>query len=100
MDAEDRALGWFGHFSDPRGGCEPKGDVCGDDDGGIFRSKDGGETWTEDLGGPEIPRRLAVTRIETHPKNQEEVVVTVASTGVPGAQLSFGQGGDRIVAVD
>lgn len=66
--------------------ANPKVMFVGTTNGGIFRSKDGGETWTEDLGGPEIPRRL-ITRIETHPKNQEEVVVTVASTGVPGAQL-------------
>lgn len=54
--------------------------------GGIFRSQDGGVNWTQDLGGPEIPRRL-ITRIETHPRNPKEVAVTVASTGFPGAQL-------------
>lgn len=66
--------------------ANPQAMFVGTTNGGLFRSTDGGESWTEDLGGPEIPRRL-ITRIETHPGNPEEVVVTVASTGVPGAQL-------------
>lgn len=48
--------------------------------GGIFRSEDGGETWSGDLSGPEIPARL-ITRIETHPKHPRQVAATVAGSG-------------------
>ena len=48
--------------------------------GGIFRSEDGGETWSGDLSGPEIPARL-VTRIETHPRYPHHVIATVAGSG-------------------
>jgi len=54
--------------------------------GGIYRSTDGGESWSENLSSGEIPGRL-VTRIETHPKMAEAVVVTVASSGALGANL-------------
>lgn len=54
--------------------------------GGIFRSKDGGKTWSQALAGVDIPPRL-ITRIETHPRTARTVVVTVASTGLPGASL-------------
>jgi len=58
----------------------------GTTDGGIFCSANGGKTWSENLAGPDIPRRL-ITRIETHPKSSRTVAVTVASTGAPGAGL-------------
>ena len=54
--------------------------------GGIFRSKDGGKTWSDDMSTAMIPRRL-ITRIVTHPKSAEIVVAAVASTGVPGTSL-------------
>lgn len=54
--------------------------------GGIFRSDDGGKSWTEDLAGPEIPNRV-ITQIETHPKDARTVVITAASTGRPAAVL-------------
>jgi photosystem II stability/assembly factor-like uncharacterized protein len=49
--------------------------------GGIFRSLDGGATWSGDLSGPEIPARM-ITRIESHPRKASRLVVTVGGTGV------------------
>src|ERR1035437_7049286 len=48
--------------------------------GGIFRSLDGGETWSGDLSGPEIPARV-ITRIESHPRKASRMVVTIGGTG-------------------
>ncbi len=55
--------------------------------GKIFRSKDGGITWSGNLANAEIPQRL-ITRIATHPKDAGYVVVTVAASGVPGTSLA------------
>lgn len=55
--------------------------------GGIFRSDDGGQNWSADLAGPEIPNRV-ITQVETHPRDARIVVVTVASTGRPAASLA------------
>jgi len=49
--------------------------------GSIFRSRDGGQSWSGNVSGPEIPMRL-VSQIRTHPKFAEKVVATVAGTGV------------------
>jgi photosystem II stability/assembly factor-like uncharacterized protein len=49
--------------------------------GGIFCSLDRGATWSEDLSGPEIPKRV-ISRIETHPLSAGRLVVTVAGTGI------------------
>jgi photosystem II stability/assembly factor-like uncharacterized protein len=54
--------------------------------GKIFRSTDGGITWSGDLANAAIPQRL-ITRIGTHPKDAAYVVVTVAANGVPGTSL-------------
>ena len=59
--------------------------------GGIFRSRDGGATWSENLAGPDIPAR-AITSIETHPKAAATVVVTVAATGIGGSGIELGTG--------
>jgi hypothetical protein len=55
--------------------------------GAIFRSTDGGKTWSGDMSSCILPRRL-ITRIAAHPADASTVVVTVASTGVPGTSLS------------
>lgn len=60
--------------------AEPGHVLVGTRRGGIFRSLDGGETWSGDLSGPEIPGR-AITRIETHPRKASRVVVTIGGTG-------------------
>jgi photosystem II stability/assembly factor-like uncharacterized protein len=59
--------------------------------GGIFRSRDGGLTWSQTLSGIDIPAR-AITSIATHPKVLRTVMATVASTGVlsSGVQLRTG----------
>lgn len=54
---------------------------AGTRNGGIFRSLDGGETWSGDLSGPEIPARV-ITRIESHPRKASHLVVTIGGTGM------------------
>ena len=54
--------------------------------GGVYRSTDSGTTWSRDLGGPEMPRRL-ITRLETHPTKPETVVAVVGSTGLASIKL-------------
>jgi hypothetical protein len=54
---------------------------AGTRNGGIFRSLDGGQTWSGDLSGPEIPSRV-ITRIESHPRKASRLVVTVGGTGM------------------
>lgn len=49
--------------------------------GGIFRTQDGGKTWSQNLSCIDIPAR-AVTSIQTHPKDTSTVVVTIASSGL------------------
>jgi hypothetical protein len=55
--------------------------------GRIFRSTDGGESWSGNLANAAIPQRL-ITRIGTHPKSAGVVVATVAASGVPGTSLN------------
>jgi photosystem II stability/assembly factor-like uncharacterized protein len=59
--------------------------------GGIFRSQDGGRTWSQNMAGIDIPAR-AITSIRTHPRHSVTVVATVASTGIlsSGVQLQTG----------
>jgi len=66
--------------------ANPRVIFVGTTKGGIFRSTNGGGTWSENLASGEIPGRL-ITRIETHPKSAKAVVVTVASSGAVGANL-------------
>jgi photosystem II stability/assembly factor-like uncharacterized protein len=51
----------------------------GTTNGGFFRSTDGGDTWSENLAGPDLPGRI-ITRIEAHPRNAQLVVLTVGQT--------------------
>jgi photosystem II stability/assembly factor-like uncharacterized protein len=59
--------------------------------GGIFRTGDGGATWSQSLSCVDIPAR-PITSIQTHPKIANTVVVTVASSGnqSSGVQLQTG----------
>jgi photosystem II stability/assembly factor-like uncharacterized protein len=50
--------------------------------GGIFRSRDGGRTWTADLAGSEIPQ-VVISDISAHPTEPDTVAVCTASTGLP-----------------
>lgn len=62
---------------------------AGTSQGKIFRSADGGASWSGNLANASIPQRL-ITRISTHPKKASYVVATVAASGVPGTSLEGG----------
>lgn len=71
--------------------AKPRLMFVGTTGGGIFRSQDGGVTWSQDLSGIDIPAR-AITSIAVHPAAPATVVATVASTGdlSSGVQLRTG----------
>ncbi len=52
----------------------------GTENGGMFRSLDGGTTWSANLTGPDLPG-VMVTRIETHPADASDVFLTVGNSG-------------------
>jgi photosystem II stability/assembly factor-like uncharacterized protein len=52
----------------------------GTENGGIFRSTDGGDTWSDNLGGNAVPEFL-VTRLAVHPADPGVVYATVANSG-------------------
>jgi photosystem II stability/assembly factor-like uncharacterized protein len=52
----------------------------GTENGGIYRSTDGGSTWSEDLAGPALPG-FTITRILTSPTHAQIVYATVANFG-------------------
>ena len=72
-------------------GSRPRLMFVGTTGGGIFRSRDGGVTWSQSLSAIDIPAR-AITSIQTHPRHPSIVVLTVASSGVlsSGVQLRTG----------
>jgi hypothetical protein len=51
---------------------------AGTENGGFFRSLDGGDTWSQNMAGSVLPGRI-ITRIETHPRDEDMVYVTVGS---------------------
>jgi len=59
--------------------------------GGIFRSVDGGNTWSGNIAGPSVPDRI-ITRIETHPGDARRLTVTVGGSGGPHVFHSTDQG--------
>jgi photosystem II stability/assembly factor-like uncharacterized protein len=71
--------------------ANPRVIFVGTSKGGLFRSRDRGRTWTENLAGPDIPSR-AITSIRTHPRSASTVLITLASTGVrsSGVELRTG----------
>jgi photosystem II stability/assembly factor-like uncharacterized protein len=52
----------------------------GTENGGFYRSTDGGLSWSPNLAGPELPGRT-VTRIAAHPRDTRHLLATVASFG-------------------
>lgn len=50
------------------------------ENGGFFRSLDGGATWSANLASGTLPG-VMITRIETHPSNGRDVIITVANFG-------------------
>jgi photosystem II stability/assembly factor-like uncharacterized protein len=53
---------------------------AGTENGGVFRSMDGGTSWSADISGGLIPG-VTITRIASHPTNADEVIVCVANFG-------------------
>ncbi len=60
--------------------ADPERIYAGTENGGFFRSTDGGDSWSADLAGAEIPDRT-ITRIAAHPNNADLVFATVANYG-------------------
>jgi photosystem II stability/assembly factor-like uncharacterized protein len=58
--------------------ANPKMIYIGTENGGIYRSADGGDRWSEDLAGPALPG-FTITRLVTHPTNAQIVYATVAN---------------------
>jgi photosystem II stability/assembly factor-like uncharacterized protein len=58
--------------------ADPKKVYVGTEKGGIFRSLDGGNTWSGDLAGPALPG-FTITRILTSPTDAQIVYATVAN---------------------
>jgi photosystem II stability/assembly factor-like uncharacterized protein len=52
----------------------------GTENGSFFRSQDGGATWSANLAGGTLPG-VMITRIETHPGNAKDVLITTANFG-------------------
>jgi photosystem II stability/assembly factor-like uncharacterized protein len=52
----------------------------GTENGGLFRTLDGGSHWSANLSGPELPG-VMITRIETNPADARDVFITVANFG-------------------
>ena len=52
----------------------------GTENGSFFRSLDGGATWSANLASGTLPG-IMITRIDTHPANASDVVLTVANFG-------------------
>ena len=54
--------------------------------GAIFRSTDDGLSWSADLAGPDIPRRV-ITQIRLHPANPRHVYIAVGSSTSPAVSI-------------
>ncbi len=52
----------------------------GTENGGLFRSTDGGVTWSANLAGATLPG-VMITRIETHPADARRAFVVVGNSG-------------------
>ncbi|MEP7276404.1 MAG: hypothetical protein ABI812_08625 [Betaproteobacteria bacterium] len=60
--------------------ADSKAIYVGTENGGFFRSLDGGASWSASLSGPELPG-VMITRIATHPAKAREVYVTLGNFG-------------------
>lgn len=70
----------------------------GTENGGIFRSSDGGETWSPNISSSILPGHL-ISRIESHPKDANLLYVTVENFGHTHVFRSR-SGGDRWEDID
>jgi photosystem II stability/assembly factor-like uncharacterized protein len=66
--------------------ADPNLILVGTTAGSIFRSRDNGATWSADLAGPDIPRRV-ITQIRIHPMDPTHLFVAVGSSTVSAAAL-------------
>lgn len=64
---------------------------AGTTNGGIFRSRDGGVTWSQNLAETKIPQH-AITSIQVHPRRPRTVAFSVASTGILSSGVELGTG--------
>jgi photosystem II stability/assembly factor-like uncharacterized protein len=60
--------------------ANPKMVYVGTEKGGVFRSDDGGDSWSDDLASPVLPG-FTITRILTSPANAQTVYATIANFG-------------------
>jgi photosystem II stability/assembly factor-like uncharacterized protein len=60
--------------------ANPRFVYVGTENGGLFRTRDGGRTWSGNIAGAQMSGRT-ITRIETHPVRGDTVFVTTAGTG-------------------
>jgi len=61
-------------------GADRKRIYVGTENGGLFRSNDGGTTWSPNISSSMLPGHT-ITRIETHPNFANLLYVTVANFG-------------------
>ena len=72
--------------------------LIGTTHGGIFRSVDGGKTWTENIAGPEMPARL-ISRIDIlflKETGERRVIATIAGSGVGKYLIERGPNGELL----
>lgn len=60
--------------------ADPKLIYVGTENGGFFRSLDGGETWSPNLSSSMLPGH-SITRLESHPRDGKLLYATVANFG-------------------
>jgi photosystem II stability/assembly factor-like uncharacterized protein len=60
--------------------ANPKQVYVGTENGGFFRSADGGDTWSPNLSSSILPGHT-ITRLESHPKDAKLLYATVANFG-------------------
>src|SRR3954451_1019902 len=71
---------------------------AGTENGGIFRSDDGGETWSANIAGTELPG-FAITRLTVSPRDEDVLYVTVANFG-PSHVFRSTDGGHHWADID
>lgn len=60
--------------------ANPKRIYVGTENGGFFRSLDGGDNWSPNISSAIVPGHT-ITRLETHPRDANVVIATVANFG-------------------
>src|SRR5262249_24531993 len=60
--------------------ADPRRVFVGTEDGGVFRSRDGGATWSANLAGRTLPGHT-MTRLITNPTNADLLFASVANFG-------------------